>query len=132
MRLSWPAFLVLACTLAWWGLGSAMAKIEQFKDEEGKLHITNVEPEAQTKPGGPSPAFPGAKLKQPPPAAQAPPQAEPAEPPPAESSTETPPEAPQAEVPAPPEQPPGEQPQTGAGQQGSSWMERARLPGYPV
>ena len=51
MKWRWrvPLFLL---TLAWWSLSpAAEAKIEHFKDPQGTLHITNVGPEDQAKPG---------------------------------------------------------------------------------
>jgi hypothetical protein len=59
MKRIWSVVLILLA-LAWGAMTPAAAeKIEHFKDNQGTLHITNVKPEEQAKPGatpsGPAP-----------------------------------------------------------------------------
>lgn len=41
----WGVFLMLVTLICWSPPPAAAAKVEQFKDDQGKLHITNVAPE---------------------------------------------------------------------------------------
>jgi hypothetical protein len=116
MKWKWRVPLILL-TLAWWSLSpAAAAKIGHFKDTEGTLHITNVGPEDQAKPG----AAPTAKVS-PAPGGEPPgllpllppvqPLQPPPQPPPMPRSAAAPPAEVPPEIPQKPEvQPDNEQP----------------------
>jgi len=104
MKWRWRVSLFLL-TLAWWSFSSAAAaKIEHFKDTQGTLHITNVGPENQAKPG----AAPAAKVA---PAPGLPLHLPPSTPPQIPRSAAAPPAEEPPEIPQKPEvQPDSEQP----------------------
>jgi len=94
-------FVLVLLTLTWWGAAPAAAdKVKHFKDDQGTLHITNIKPEDQGKPGAESTPEGPLKLQVPgpQPAGGAFPSAETAEAPPPE-------ESPEMQEPPPPEDP---------------------------
>jgi hypothetical protein len=101
MNRKWRLILILLLTAWWVPALVADAKINQFKDDQGTVHITNLKPEEEAKPAppaGPGPIqlhIPGAKS----PEASAPP------PPPQGPIMEPPDEQEAPEPPEPPEPP---------------------------
>jgi hypothetical protein len=112
MKWKWRVSLILL-TMAWWSLSPAAAKIEHFKDTQGTLHITNVGPENQAKPGtapaakvAPAPGSPGPGL----PAPGLPLHLPPATPPQIPRSAAAPPAEEPPEIPQKPEVQPDNEP----------------------
>jgi len=93
------AVVLMLLTLTWGTpSGAAAAKVEHFKDNQGTVHITNVQPDDQAAPGAapgaPAPAQsgaapPAAGLTPPPPPIAGPDEAPVLGPPPTETSPET-------------------------------------------
>lgn len=115
MQRQWRVVLILI-TLTWWSLTPAAAeKVGHFKDDQGTLHITNVEPEDQAKPPAPPPTGvpirPLGPQTRVPPAPMPPVQVPHAQPPLAQPPEVVSPSAETAEVPAETIQAPPEAPQ---------------------